>query len=83
MSVSVEDIAKQMLVLMPEDGTPVLNRVMRVTLARALSTGIDEDRYLAARGEPVDRGQIELFLDEWLRDAPRTHVRSLLNGVPA
>jgi hypothetical protein len=28
--------------------TPVLNRVKRVVLARALSAGIDEDRYLAA-----------------------------------
>ena len=48
-SVSVEDIAKQMLVLLPEDGTPVLNRVMRVMLARALSAAIAEDRYVAAR----------------------------------
>ena len=57
MSVSVEDIAKQMLVLLPDDGAPVLNRVMRVMLARALSAGIDEDRYLAARQKLVDRGQ--------------------------
>jgi hypothetical protein len=56
-SVSVEDIAKQMLVLLPEDGTPVLNRVMRVMLARALSTAIAEDRYVAARQKLVDRGQ--------------------------
>jgi hypothetical protein len=57
-SVSVEDIAKQMLV--PEDGTPVLNRVMRVMLARALSAGIAEDRYLAARQKLVERGQAGL-----------------------
>jgi hypothetical protein len=56
-SVSVEDIAKQMLVLLPEDGTPVLNRVMRVMLARALSAAIAEDRYVAARQKLVDRGQ--------------------------
>ncbi len=49
-----------MLVLLPEDGAPVLNRVMRVMLARALSAGIDEDRYLAARRKLVDRGQIGL-----------------------
>jgi hypothetical protein len=59
-SVSVEDIAKQMLVLLPEDGTPVLNRVMRVMLARALSTGIEEDRYLAARRALVEGGQAGL-----------------------
>jgi hypothetical protein len=56
--VSVDDIAKQMLVLLPEDGAPVLNRVMRVMLARALSADIDEDRYLAARQKLIERGQI-------------------------
>ncbi len=49
-----------MLVLLPEDGTPVLNRVMRVMLARALSAGIDEDRYLAARRTLVESGQAGL-----------------------
>jgi len=33
---------------------------MRVMLARALSTGIDEERYLAARQKLFDRGQIGL-----------------------
>ncbi len=60
MSVSLEDIAKQMLVLLPEDGTPVLNRVMRVMLARALSAGIDEERYIAARRTLVESGQAGL-----------------------
>jgi hypothetical protein len=59
-SVSVEDIAKQMLVLLPEDGTPVLNRVMRVMLARALSADIDEARYGAARQRLFERGRIGL-----------------------
>jgi hypothetical protein len=59
-SVSVEDIAKQMLVLLPEDGTPVLNRVMRVMLARALSADIDEARYRDARQKLIDRHQIGL-----------------------
>ncbi|MGD9920396.1 MAG: hypothetical protein AB7V13_02970 [Pseudorhodoplanes sp.] len=58
MSASIDDIAKQMLVLLPEDGTPVLNRVMRVMLARALSADIDEDRYIAARQALVDRGEV-------------------------
>jgi hypothetical protein len=47
--VSIDDIAKQMLVLLPEDGAPASNRVMRVMLARALSADIDEERYAAAR----------------------------------
>jgi hypothetical protein len=56
--ISVDDIAKQMLVLLPGDGTPVLNRIMRVMLARALSADIDEERYAAARRKLADRGQI-------------------------
>ncbi|MFN3351778.1 hypothetical protein [Pseudorhodoplanes sp.] len=48
MPVSVEDIARQMLALLPEDGTAVPNRVMRVMLARALSADIDEGRYRTA-----------------------------------
>lgn len=58
MPVSVDDIAKQMLVLLPEDGAPVLNRVMRVMLARALSADIDEARYLDARRRLAARGEI-------------------------
>jgi len=56
--VSVDDIAKQTLVLLPEDGTPVLNRVMRVMLARALSADIDEARYAEARRRLAERGEI-------------------------
>jgi hypothetical protein len=58
--VSIDDIAKQMLVLLPEDGAPVPNRVMRVMLARALSADIDEERYAAARRKLAERGQIGL-----------------------
>lgn len=60
MAVSVDDIAKQMLVLLPEDGTPVLNRVMRVMLARALSADLDEERYGHARRKLAERGRIGL-----------------------
>jgi hypothetical protein len=59
--ISTEDIAKQMLVLLPDDGTPVLNRVMRVMLARALSADIDEERYRKARQQLQDRGQVGLI----------------------
>ncbi len=60
MPVSVEDIVKQMLVLLPEDGAPVPNRVMRVMLARALSADIDETRYRDALQRMTDRGQVGL-----------------------
>lgn len=59
-SASIEDIARQMLVLLPDDGAPVLNRVMRVMLARALSADVDESRYGAARKKLFERGQIGL-----------------------
>lgn len=49
-----------MLVLLPGDGTPVLNRVMRVMLARALSADIDEERYLKVRQQLHERGQVGL-----------------------
>jgi hypothetical protein len=57
-SVTIEDIAKQMLVLLPEDGTPVLNRVMRVMLARRLATAVDQDRYFRARDLLLNQGRI-------------------------
>ena len=49
MPVSIDDIAEQMLALLPDDGTPVLNRVMRVMLSRALATRVDQDQYFEAR----------------------------------
>lgn len=58
MPVSVDDIAKQMLALLPQDGTPVLNRVMRVMLARRLETAIDQDRYFEARDLLLKQGRI-------------------------
>jgi hypothetical protein len=60
MPVSIDDIAKQMLVLLPDDGTPVLNRVMRVMLARALSEGIAEDAYASARAKLLGEERIGL-----------------------
>jgi hypothetical protein len=38
-----------MLALLPEDGTPVLNRVMRTMLSRALLRPIEPELYFAAR----------------------------------
>lgn len=58
MPASVEDIARQMQALLPEDGTPVLNRVMRVMLSRKLEESIDQDRYFAARDLLLQRHRI-------------------------
>lgn len=47
-----------MLALLPVDGTPVLNRVMRVMLARALEQSVDQDRYFKARDLLLKQGRI-------------------------
>jgi len=46
---TAEEVAERILVLLPEDGTPVLNRVMRVMLSRSLERSIEPDLYFAAR----------------------------------
>jgi hypothetical protein len=58
MPVSIEDIANQMLALLPDDGTPVLNRVMRVMLSRELQASIDQDSYFKARDVLLDQGSV-------------------------
>lgn len=58
MSAKTDDIATQMLALLPADGTPVLNRVMRVMLARRLETAVDQDRYFRARDLLLKQGRI-------------------------
>lgn len=47
-----------MKALLPEDGTPVLNRVMRVMLARKLEHPIDEDLFFKARDALLDAGTL-------------------------
>src|SRR5688572_12014253 len=47
-----------MLALLPADGTPVLNRVMRVMLSRELETPIDQDLYFEARDLLLTEGGI-------------------------
>lgn len=51
-------LAKQMLALLPPDGTPVLNRVMRAMLARRLEIPIDQDRYFEARDQLLRLGRV-------------------------
>lgn len=45
---SLEDLARQIVALLPEDGTPVLNRVMRVLLSRELEARIGPELYFEA-----------------------------------
>ena len=44
--------------LLPADGTPVLNRVMRVMLARKLERAIDEDTFFSARDALLAEGAV-------------------------
>src|SRR5215470_2653534 len=55
---SAPDVAERMLALLPEDGTPVLNRVMRLMLSREFQRPVEPDLYFAARNLLLDRRQI-------------------------
>lgn len=52
------DLAAVLLELIPADGTPVLNRVMRVMIGRHLGRPIDADEYFAARDQLQADGRI-------------------------
>lgn len=52
------DLAARILGLLPGDGTPVLNRVMRAMLARACERPIDQETYFAARDRLLAEGRI-------------------------
>ncbi|MBY0294823.1 MAG: hypothetical protein K2X71_02130 [Methylobacterium sp.] len=45
----LSDLAARIVTLLPGDGTPVLNRVMRVMLARELERPVPPEAYFAAR----------------------------------
>lgn len=46
---SAQELAERILARLPDDGTPVLNRVMRIILSRELQRAIDPELYFAAR----------------------------------
>lgn len=53
-----ESLEKRILALLPPDGTPVLNRVMRVMLCRELEQAIGQELYFAARDRLFHAGKI-------------------------
>ena len=55
---SAKDVAARILKLLPEDGTPILNRVMRMMLSREFQRLIDPDLYFAARNLLINEGRI-------------------------
>ena len=54
----VDKLKTAIVTLLPQDGTPVLNRVMRLTLARRLERPIDEESYFAARDALLADGAV-------------------------
>jgi hypothetical protein len=53
-----EKVAERMLALLPADGTPVLNRVMRVMVSRELESPISQELYFKARDELLSKSKI-------------------------
>ena len=51
-------LESHILALLPSDGTPVLNRVMRVMLSRELQSLVTQDHYFAARDRLFEAGRI-------------------------
>lgn len=54
----VSEIAHHMLGLLPADGAPVLNRVMRMMLCRDMKRNVDQDVFFAARDMLLNEGRI-------------------------
>jgi hypothetical protein len=54
----IDAVKAQMLAFLPSDGTPVLNRVMRVMLARHLERPVDEETFFKARDALLAKGLI-------------------------
>jgi hypothetical protein len=55
---STQVLAQHILSLLPQDGTPVLNRVMRVMLSRELEKPIDPKAFFSARDYLFSKGNI-------------------------
>jgi hypothetical protein len=55
---SVRTVAERLKTLLPPDGTPVLNRVLRVMLSRDFAQSIGDDVYERARDQLFAAGQI-------------------------
>jgi hypothetical protein len=55
---SAQDVADHILKVLPEDGTPVLNRVIRTMLAREFRQPVEPDLYFAARNLLLNNDQI-------------------------
>ena len=57
-ALSARSVAERLLTLLPPDGTPVLNRILRLMLARDLGQSVSDDLYEKARDTLFKSGQI-------------------------
>lgn len=57
-ALSVRVLADRLKSLLPPDGTPVLNRVLRIMLSREVGAAISDDQYARARDKLFEDGQI-------------------------
>jgi hypothetical protein len=55
---TAKSLGDAILALLPKDGTPVLNRVMRVMLSRQLAREIDLDQFFQARDLLLESGEV-------------------------
>jgi len=55
---SAQDVADHILKLLPDDGTPILNRVMRTMLAREFRQPVEPDLYFAARNLLLNKDRV-------------------------
>jgi hypothetical protein len=55
---AAQQVAERILELLPEDGTPVLNRVMRVMIAREMAKPLSPELYFKICDDLVRQGQI-------------------------
>ncbi|MFZ0055346.1 MAG: hypothetical protein WAL09_11130, partial [Pseudolabrys sp.] len=53
-----DNLAKLILCLLPEDGTPVANSIMRTMLARRLETRVNPDEYFEAVEQLAALGRV-------------------------
>jgi hypothetical protein len=57
-ALSVRSVAERLKALLPPDGTPVLNRVLRVMLSRDFGQSVSDELYERARDNLFSAGQI-------------------------
>lgn len=80
------DLGAAILALLPDDGTPILNRVMRTMLARKLERVVGDDAFFAARDALLAAGAVGRLRGpggQLFRTRPATTAKPLAEPKPA